>query len=124
MPPSAIVPTTPPQPLKAGVECRVFVRHECDLPTLCQPVAARGPDEPQWQARIRDISSGGFGLEVVRRFERGTGLAVEIPEEGDYHGDTLLARVVHVKSRPEGGWLLGCAFVSALSDDTVRRLVA
>jgi hypothetical protein len=121
MTPSAPVATLP-HFSRNGKDCRVWVRHECNLPTICQPVAARGPDEPQWEARIRDISPGGVGLLAVRRFERGTGLAIEIPEAGDYAGDTLLARVVHINVLPEGGWLLGCAFVSPLSEDTVTRL--
>jgi hypothetical protein len=85
-------------------------------------VASRGPDDPLWEARIRDISVSGLGLVAVRRFECGTALAVEIPEEGDYAGDTLLARVVRVEPLPEGAWLLGCTFVSTLSEDTVCRV--
>ncbi len=113
---------TPPDAIR-NKDCRVWVRHECDLPTSCQPVAARGPDEPQWQGRIRDISAGGVGIIVVRRFERGTGLAIELPAVGDYPGDTLLARVVHVRQLLAGGWLLGCSFVSPLSESTVDRVI-
>jgi hypothetical protein len=92
------------------------------VPTVCQPVAARGPNDPQWHVRIFDISAGGVGLIAVRRFERGTGLAVEIPAQGDYPGDTLLARVVRIEPAPGEGWLLGCAFVSVLSEDTATKL--
>ncbi len=106
------------------LERRVWVRYPCLMRTTCQPVAARGPEEPHWQAQIRDLSAGGVGLAVVRRFERGTGLTIEIPAEGTYAGDTLLARVVHLRPLREGGWLLGCEFVSPLSEETVQRLVA
>jgi hypothetical protein len=108
---------------KDSAEGRVWLRHQCELTTTCQPVAARGPDDPQWDARIRDISAGGIGLVVIRRFERGVSLAVEIPAEGDYVGDTLLARIVHVRAMPGEGWMLGCAFVSPLSEETVAKLV-
>ncbi len=123
MAPSATLAAPPPATIDLGREARAFLRHNCDLPTTCQPVAARGPNEPTWDARILNISAGGIALAVIRRFERGTGLSVDIPEEGDYLGDTLVVRVVHLRPFPEGGWLLGCAFVSHLSEDTVRRLV-
>jgi hypothetical protein len=76
-----------------------------------------------WQATVRDISLTGLGLVLKRRFERGTGLAIEIPAKGDYPGDTLLAKVAHTTALAGGNWLLGCAFVSELSDDALVRLL-
>jgi hypothetical protein len=123
MPAAASVAKPPlPESIK-NQDCLVWLRHECDLPTTCQPVAARGSDEPQWQGRIRDISAGGVGLIMVRRFERGTGVAIELPPSGGYPGDTVLARVENVKALPGGSWLLGCAFVSPLSESTVDRVI-
>jgi hypothetical protein len=76
-----------------------------------------------WQATVRDISLTGLGLVLKRRFERGTGLAIEIPAKGDYPGVTLLAKVAHTTALAGGSWLLGCAFVSELSDDALIRLL-
>lgn len=104
-------------------DARMWSRNPCDVPTVCQPVAARGPDQPRWDARIRNIFTTGLGLVAVRRFERGTGVAIEIPDEEGHATDTLLARVVRVQAAPEGGWLLGCTFISALSEETVQRLL-
>lgn len=86
-------------------------------------MAARGGNELAWPAQIRDLSQGGMGLILNRRFEPGTGLAVEIPETDNYPADTLLARVVHATRQPHEKWLLGCAFVSPLSDDELQRLL-
>jgi HD-GYP domain-containing protein (c-di-GMP phosphodiesterase class II) len=59
---------------------------------------------------------------LVRRFERGTGLAIDLPAEPGYPGETLVARVVHLRVLPEGGWLLGCAFHDIIPKKTVTRL--
>lgn len=103
-------------------ECRAWQRFPCGLVTTCQPVAARGGNEFAWPAQIRDLSQGGLGLVLSRRFEPGTGLAIEIPETDAYPGDTLLGRVVHA-TRHDGKWLLGCSLVSPLSEDELQRLL-
>jgi hypothetical protein len=107
----------------SGIELRVSERHPCELPASCQPLAGRGDSEIQWSAVIRDVSLGGIGLILGRRFERGVGLAIEVPQVGDMPAETLLVRVNHVTSLPGGKWLLGCAFASRLSDDELRGLL-
>src|SRR4051794_12690677 len=99
-----------------GAECRFWERFPCNLETTCQPVAARHDGDPTWSATIQDVSAGGVGLIVTRRFERGTGLSVEIPARGDEPANVLLARVTHVGALPDRKWLLGCAFISELSE--------
>jgi hypothetical protein len=112
---------SPTRPL--SVECRVRQRHSCDLKSSCQPIAARADKDILWSATVRDISVSGLGLVVGRRFERGTGLAIEIPPAGKHAGDTLLVKVVHITALAGGTWLLGCAFVSELSEDGLMGLV-
>ena len=107
-----------------GVECRVWERHPCGLEAACQPITTWGPKETNWPAQIRDISSGGLGLVLGRRFERGAGLSVEIPGDGSGDPEVLLLRVVHVSALPGGRWLLGCSFVSELDEDEVQRILA
>jgi hypothetical protein len=106
-----------------GVECRVTPRHECGLETTCQPIAARSDHDMAWPAKIRDMSLLGVGLVLSRRFERGAGLAIDIPETPSAPADTLLVRVVHATAQPDGKWLLGCTFVSPLSEDELERLL-
>ncbi len=104
-------------------ECRVRERRPCDLEASCQPVAARLDNDLHWPGTIRDISTGGAGLILGRRFEPGAGLAVELPASGDRSEETLLARVRHATRLPDGRWLHGCAFISELSDDELERLL-
>ncbi len=120
--PTAAAPSSSPKPPR-GVELRVWERFSCGLETSCQPLAARGDNDMCWSARIKDISAGGMGLVLTRRFERGTSLAIEIPATAASPADTLLAKVMHVTRLPGGEWLLGCAFVSTLGDDEVQNLL-
>jgi hypothetical protein len=110
--------TTPP----AGVECGVYPRHASRLAADCQPIAARGANELWWPAQIRDVSLGGLGLVLRRRFEAGTGLVVELPE-GSGGTFTVIARVVRVRAESGGVWLHGCTFVSTLSEDALATLL-
>lgn len=98
------------------------MRFPCGLMTTCQPVAARGGNEFSWPAQIRDLCQGGMGIILNRRFEPGTGLAIEIPETDTYPGDTLLCRVVHA-TRWGSKWLLGCSLISPLSEEELERLL-
>src|ERR1019366_10441879 len=60
-------------------ECRIFERRSCELPTTCQPASALAMKEMRWTATISDLSLGGVRIVLPRRFEKGTGLAVELP---------------------------------------------
>jgi PilZ domain len=102
-------------------ECRVYERYPSDLATHCQPLAARSDNDMKWSAIVHDISAGGIGLLLQRRFEPRTGLAIELPDAGntDY---TVFVRVVHARAQPDGRWLLGCQFVSPLSEERLHAL--
>src|SRR6266446_2241417 len=102
-------------------ECRVYERYPSDLATHCQPLAARGENEMKWQAMVRDISAGGIGLVLQRRFEPRTGLAIELPD-ADNSAFTVFVRVVHATAQPGGHWLLGCQFVTPLSEERLNIL--
>jgi hypothetical protein len=90
------------------------------VPVNCQPAAARSDGDSTWAGTIRDLSRGGLGLILERRFEPGTVLFIELP---GLDGRTLLARVANITRLPQGSWLLGCAFSSKLGDEEVQRLV-
>jgi len=112
----------PPGAHHASFNCRVYERRSCQLPVACQPAAAFGKEETRWPGTIRDISQGGVRLTLERRFEPGTGLAVELPEDELGDTRTVLLKVVHVRRQADGHWSLGCKFVSELSEDEIRRL--
>jgi hypothetical protein len=102
---------------------RACARFGCDHKSICQPVAARGPNELQWSARVHDLSAGGVGLLLPRRFERGTVLAVELQTSTASPSRLLLARVMHATARAGRGWLVGCAWVRGLTADQLREVL-
>lgn len=103
--------------------CRVHERQPCELPTSCRPAAAFGVAENNWTGIIRDISPGGLQLTLGRRFEPGTGLAIELGKGAAAKVSTVFVKVVHVKRQENGLWALGCKFISELGEDEIGRLV-
>jgi hypothetical protein len=92
------------------------------LPSACQPTSAFGRNDARWRATIHDISVSGVSLVVPRRFEPGAGLAVELPGTDGKDAYLVLAKVMRATLLNGGSWLLGCNFISELSDDEVERL--
>jgi hypothetical protein len=80
--------------------------------------------ETRWSATICDISQGGLGLYLQRRYEKGAALAVELPGDADHPPSVVFVRVIHVKRGDEGLWRLGCKFISELSDDDLNRVLS
>lgn len=78
--------------------------------------------EMRWSATIVDISQGGMRIVLPRRFEKGTGLAIELPGDEKRESTVVFVKVVHLKAEG-GGWALGCKFVSELGDDEMQRLL-
>jgi hypothetical protein len=101
-------------------DTRTTSRNSCEVQTTCQPPSAWSKDP--WPATIRNIGTAGLSLTLNRRFERGSGLAIELPGD-DGSTSTVLARVIHVSPFPDGGWLLGVSFVSELSEDEVGQVL-
>jgi hypothetical protein len=99
-------------------------RHDCRLETTCQPPAAWGEDDLAWPATVCTLSRAGVCLVLHRRFERGTALGLQLPSPHGGASATSLVRVAQVRPNPNGGWLLACTFVSALSDEEVQHALA
>lgn len=108
----------PPKP-----NCRIHERQSCALPTTCQPASVSESHEMRWNATICDISQGGARLLVPRRFEKGTGLAVELPGDLERESAVVFVKVVHLHRDESGQWILGCKFVSELGEDEMQRLL-
>src|SRR4051812_32014146 len=67
------------EPAAADVaDRRATPRFPCSLETACKP--AMWADDKLWDGRIKDISLGGMGLLVKRRFEPGTLLRVDVSQ--------------------------------------------
>jgi hypothetical protein len=101
-------------------ELRLSTRFDCAVPTTCQPPSSWAKDP--WPAIIRNISAGGMCLTLHRRFEPGSGLAIELPADDGSHS-TVLARVAHVQAYEDGGWILGVRLISELSEDEISQVL-
>lgn len=100
---------------------RASVRYPCELETSCAPLPGRSGLE--WSGQVRNISCGGLGISLQRRFEPGTLLAVAIQAGDGSPAQSVLCRVVHVHAQTDGGWLTGCCFASELSEEDVQALL-
>src|SRR5436190_22711320 len=87
----------------------------CQLSTL--------PGTRFWPARLRNLSVSGAGLFLDNAIDAGGFVFLEITCASGVFSRTLLTRVVHVSPCPEGGYVLGGEFVSAVMDDEVRMLL-
>jgi hypothetical protein len=101
-----------------GEERRARERYPSSLELDCHPLGGERSDF--WRAKVKDISAGGMGLFLRRRFEPRTVLVIglENPELG--FARTLLCRVVHATPQPNGTWYLGCAFFRELSGEDLQ----
>jgi hypothetical protein len=72
---------------------------------------------------VVDISATGVGLLIDRPIEPETLLEVQLQGDGSGPAPTLLVEVRHVQARPDGGWLVGCAFGRALSASELQALL-
>src|SRR5262249_32954563 len=107
-------------PTTAG-ERRAWVRVRTELEALCQPGSGR-LDSAWWLAKICDISVGGLGLVLRRRFEPGTILTVDLDSPARKMARTFQAQVRHATTGTDGTWVVGCALANRLSDEELEAL--
>lgn len=118
------MPTTSPnlnEDTVSAMDRRSWMRFHCELSGGCQPITQLEAGN-HWPTHVHDISPGGVGLLLSRRFEPGTLLAVEL---GATEMDTVclpLARIRRVL-RAGNSWLLGCSWADELSEDDLRSLI-
>jgi hypothetical protein len=103
--------------------CRVYERHSCSVSSSCKPTSGWRGGEANWPAIIRDVSQGGIRVVLPRRFEPGAGLEIELPGATPDESYSVIVRVLSVSRDTDGGWSLGCKFLSHLSEEEVGRLV-
>jgi hypothetical protein len=115
------IAAAPPRPQQEGPERRASVRTTCRLEGVCRPLAGAGGSS--WPAEIRDLSAGGVGLLLGRRFERGTNLLVEVRPRRREAQRTLLARVVPVEPSAGQGWSVGCQLTQGFSGEELMELL-
>ena len=119
---------SPPRPVREFVdehlsqpEKRLSIRYRCRARGDCQPVTANEAGN-HWPVRVFDISEGGVGLVLSRRFEPGTLLAVELNCSSKRPAYMPLARISRV-TPCDTHWLLGCVWQGAFGADELQNLV-
>ena len=116
-PMSEINPTPAEYPPSAvAMERRSRVRYTSTLEVSCR--RAENLDELVWPGRIVNISIGGIGLLLRRRFPVDLLLKVELNTSNPARPLVLQVRVVHATAIKDDGtpcWLHGCSFARELS---------
>jgi hypothetical protein len=97
---------------------RAFERFPADVEVVCRPLGASRSES--WHARLQNISTGGVGLLVERRFEAGTMLAIDLAAPAQGRVRSLMARVMHVEVEEDGEWRLGVALLRELTPEELR----
>jgi hypothetical protein len=80
-------------------------------------------DGEVWPAVVRNVSAGGVGLLLARRFEPGTDLIVEMAGGPGRAGRTFPARVVRAGRNGLGHWLHGCSFLTPLTERELAQVL-
>ncbi|MCI0700167.1 MAG: protein kinase [Planctomycetia bacterium] len=116
-----------PNPNPPGSELRAWLRHPLGVGTcgmIDTAVCSGGPDSQEmWPLVVRDVSVGGIGVLLARRFELGTEFTIELPTDAAGSVRRLTARVVRIEPEKAGHWIHGCAFPKKLSEKEVAELV-
>jgi serine/threonine protein kinase len=112
---------------KLDQERRTAMRYECALPTTCtinRSVHPDGPElETQTDAQVCDLSIGGIGLLLARRFEPRSILTVAICNDtGDFELTREL-RVLRVAKADGRGWFLAGTFLKKLNKEDLQKLL-
>ncbi|GIW80662.1 MAG: hypothetical protein KatS3mg105_2469 [Gemmatales bacterium] len=109
-----------PSEMPPAVERRVTVRFPTERDSFCQTI---GDETCSWIGKLSDISAGGLGVVLNRRFEPGTVLLLDVQVRNGRDYKTLLARVVRTQPFSDGLWTIGCVFARTLTDSEVRELL-
>ena len=91
--------------------------------TVDPDLHGRSESQERWPLVVRDVSTGGIGVLLARRFEPGTDLQIDLPLNSGSASKMISARVVRVQSERAGHWIHGCAFASPLNGEQVRALL-
>ena len=99
---------------------RRALRYPADFDARCRPVQG---GRHHWDAKIQDISGAGVCLQVERRFEPGSVLAVDVLPAEPAGIPTLFAKVLWVRQVGPRKWCVGCAFRQALDPGELETVL-
>ena len=110
-----------------GADRRTWVRHPLSMGTTCtldtglHGGAAEARDV--WPLIVKDVSAGGAGLLLARRFEPGTELTITFNVSPDGRPREFPVKVVRVRADGLGHWAHGCAFAAPLTEGELALML-
>jgi serine/threonine protein kinase len=108
-------------------ERRRAVRYPCALSTVCEVVTtihpSRGSSADRWNGEVLDVSVGGVGLLLDRRFERGTVVGLVLESKDRKIRRQVEMRVVRVTRDRNQPWFIAGAFGSPLDRSELHKLL-
>jgi hypothetical protein len=106
-------------------ERRAWVRFPTSREACCQPNMAATAEERDtgWLGRLRDISAGGLALLLRRRFEPGALLIIDLSDKLQAKERSFAVHVVHATPEGKRRWIIGCEFISPLSEEELQAFV-
>jgi serine/threonine protein kinase len=112
---------------KDAADRRTWVRHPMSMGTTCTidtGVHGGGAENQDvWPLVVRDVSAGGAGFLLARRFEPGTELTITFAGSPDGRPKEFTVKVVRVQADGLGHWAHGCAFAAPLSEGELAMLL-
>jgi len=109
-----------------GADKRAWVRHALGIASSggVDPAVHTGGELEYWPLVVRDVSVGGVGLLLARRFEPGTELFIEYGDNSDKQSRKLPARVIRVQPEINGHWIHGCKFLKPVTERELAEMVS
>jgi serine/threonine protein kinase len=103
-----------------GADRRTARRFPSLVPVSCAPVWNR---RALCRGMARDVSTTGTLMRLPRRFEPGAVLVVELLDEQDGVGQTVMVKVRWVKKVAEQEWEAGCSFDHEISEHELNVML-
>ena len=79
--------------------------------------------EDVWPLVVHDVSVGGVGILLARRFEPNTVLSIELASSQSEPPKRFRCKVVRVQPEGAGHWVHGCTVLNPMSKDDVTNLL-
>ena len=99
---------------------RVSVRYKCGLAT---PGRVHLQGEEWQRAWVLNLSLHGVGLLLSRALDPGKQVVVYLGSGATGTAYEFAARVCHATQQRDGEWVIGCEFMSHLTDDQLDGLL-
>jgi serine/threonine protein kinase len=104
---------------------RAWIRHTVGVGSsgFIDPEVHCGGALETWPLVVRDVSVGGIGILLARRFEPGTELFIEYGDGTNNPCRRLSTKIIRVQPENNGHWIHGCQFLKPLGERELTELV-